>query len=84
VLWQSYRDRLSVADSRGSSAKVIAMAINTSSDAIDSLPSSTSLSGLDGVNFFSRECSPDSVRSLQYFWLMKNGLNRTSASSCLS
>jgi MFS family permease len=31
---------------------VIAMAITTSSDAIDSSPSSTSLSGLGGVNFF--------------------------------
>jgi MFS family permease len=31
---------------------VIAMAITTSSDAIDSSPSSTSLNGLDGVNFF--------------------------------
>jgi MFS family permease len=41
-----------VPDSRGSSEKVIAMAISASSDAIDASPSSTSLSGLDGVNVF--------------------------------
>jgi hypothetical protein len=50
--------RISVAVRRGSSAKVIAMAITTSSDAIDSSPSSTSLNGLDGVNFLLVEPTP--------------------------
>jgi hypothetical protein len=44
--------RISIADRRVSSAKVIAKAITASSDAITSSPSSTSLSGLDGVNLF--------------------------------
>jgi hypothetical protein len=44
--------RTSIAGRRGSSAKVIAKAITTSSDATDPSPSSTSLNGLDGVNFF--------------------------------
>jgi MFS family permease len=45
-------DRISVADRRVPSAKVIAMTVTASSDAIDASPSSTSLSGLDGVNLF--------------------------------
>ncbi len=46
-------DRISVAGRRVPSAKVIAMTVTaSSSDAIDASPSSTSLSGLDGVNLF--------------------------------
>jgi hypothetical protein len=57
------------------------MAITTSSDATDPSPSSTSLNGLDGVNFFLAGMQSGFGPFVAVLLADENGPNRTSASS---
>jgi hypothetical protein len=57
------------------------MAVTASSGAMDSAPSSTSLNGLDGINFFLAGMQSGFGPFVAVLLADENGANKTSASS---